>query len=103
MSLSPLRAQFASARRSLLGARQSADNDIHGFFGSHTGTIIIALPASKMDLEFLSATAPAQLINLTPNAGAIAYFIMRGNVDYGLTLPLARLTSWADCALRSSP
>jgi uncharacterized membrane protein YfcA len=60
-----------------------------GFFGPGTGTIIIALLASKMGLEFLSATAHAKLINLATNGGAIIYFIVSGNVDYGLALPLA--------------
>jgi uncharacterized membrane protein YfcA len=60
-----------------------------GFFGPGTGTIIIALLASRLRLEFLSATAHAKLINLATNAGAIAYFILSGNVVYGLALPLA--------------
>jgi uncharacterized membrane protein YfcA len=60
-----------------------------GFFGPGAGTIIIALLASKLGLEFLSATAHAKLINLATNAGAITYFVASGNVDYRLALPLA--------------
>jgi uncharacterized membrane protein YfcA len=60
-----------------------------GFFGPGTGTIIVVLLASKLGLEFLSATAHAKLINLATNAGAIVYFIASGNVDYGLALPLS--------------
>jgi uncharacterized membrane protein YfcA len=60
-----------------------------GFFGPGAGTIIIALLASKLGLEFLSATAHAKLINLATNAGAITYFIASGNVDYRLALTLA--------------
>lgn len=60
-----------------------------GFFGPGTGTIIITLLASKLSLEFLSASAHAKLINLATNAGAIIYFILSGQVDYRLALPLA--------------
>lgn len=60
-----------------------------GFFGPGTGTFLIILYVSLLNLTHVSASGTAKIVNLSSNVGALVTFIIGGKVIYSLGLPAA--------------
>lgn len=60
-----------------------------GFFGPGTGTFLIILYVSILNIDHISASGTAKIVNLSSNIGALSTFIIGGKVLYTLGLPAA--------------
>jgi uncharacterized membrane protein YfcA len=60
-----------------------------GFFGPGTGTFLIVALVLASRIPLINATATAKTFNLASNAGALATFVVSGNVDYAIALAMA--------------
>lgn len=60
-----------------------------GFFGPGTGTFLIILYVSILNLNHVSASGTAKIVNLSSNIGALLTFVIGGKVIYSLGLPAA--------------
>ena len=60
-----------------------------GFYGPGTGTFLILLYTSLAKLDLLTASANTKAVNLASNIGALAVFILNGQVLFPLGLPAA--------------
>lgn len=60
-----------------------------GFFGPGTGTFLIILYVSILNINHVSASGTAKIVNLSSNIGALVTFIIGGKVLYTLGLPAA--------------
>lgn len=60
-----------------------------GFFGPGTGTFLIILYVSVLNIDHVSASGTAKIVNLSSNIGALSTFIIGGKVLYTLGLPAA--------------
>ena len=62
-----------------------------GFFGPGAGILMMFALVRLFGYEFLSAAATTKVLNLASNFGALALFLMTGNVLYAVALPMAVL------------
>lgn len=60
-----------------------------GFYGPGTGTFLILLYTSLARLDLLTASANTKAVNLASNIGALAVFILNGQVLFSIGLPAA--------------
>ncbi len=60
-----------------------------GFFGPGTGTFLIVLMVLLCRIPLINASATAKVFNLASNIGAVAAFIVSGNVYYALGIVMA--------------
>jgi len=60
-----------------------------GFFGPGAGSVLMFLLVRLFGHDFLSAAATTKVLNLATNSGALAFFMMTGNVLYSVALPMA--------------
>ena len=60
-----------------------------GFFGPGTGTFLIVFLVLFSKLPLLNASATAKTFNLTSNIGALCTFIISGNVNFIIGIPMA--------------
>ncbi|MEJ5258355.1 MAG: TSUP family transporter [Fervidobacterium sp.] len=60
-----------------------------GFFGPGTGTFLIILYVSLLNMDHVSASGTAKVVNLASNIGALVTFIFGNKVLYSIGLPAA--------------
>ncbi|WP_320130758.1 TSUP family transporter [uncultured Sphaerochaeta sp.] len=60
-----------------------------GFFGPGTGMFLTLIFTSVIGLDLLKSCGTAKVVNLASNIAALATFIIRGNIDYGIAIPCA--------------
>ena len=81
ISFSRRRGYFALAVISVIGLYD-------GFFGPGTGSFLMLLFIRLYGFDFLHASAGARAINVATNAGALLFFGLHGEVNWGLGLAL---------------
>ena len=60
-----------------------------GFFGPGAGSIMMFALVRLFGYDFLGAAATTKVLNLATNFGALALFMVTGNVLYAVALPMA--------------
>ena len=60
-----------------------------GFFGPGAGSVMMFALVRLFGYDFLRAAATTKVLNLATNSGALALFIVTGNVLYAVALPMA--------------
>ncbi|MBI3528733.1 MAG: TSUP family transporter [Betaproteobacteria bacterium] len=60
-----------------------------GFFGPGAGSLMMFALVRLFGYDFLSAAATTKVLNLATNFGALALFVVTGNVLYAVALPMA--------------
>ena len=60
-----------------------------GFFGPGAGSVMMFALVRLFGYDFLRAAATTKVLNLATNFGALALFILTGNVLYAVALPMA--------------
>lgn len=60
-----------------------------GFFGPGTGTFLIILYVSLLNMNHVSASGTAKIVNLASNIGALVTFVFGNKVLYSIGLPAA--------------
>jgi uncharacterized membrane protein YfcA len=78
-----------SCRRGLIAlAAISGIGFYDGFFGPGTGSFLMLLFIRMYGFDFLHASAGARTINVATNAGALLFFGVHGEVQWGLGIAL---------------
>lgn len=60
-----------------------------GFIGPGAGSFLILAFIALLHFDFLHASAHAKAVNLATNLGSIALFLAKGNIIWGIALPMA--------------
>ena len=60
-----------------------------GFFGPGAGSLLMFVFIGLLHFDFLSAAAHTKVFNCVTNIGALLFFIVHGDVQYAIALPVA--------------
>ncbi len=60
-----------------------------GFFGPGAGSMLMFVFVTLLGFDFLSAAAHTKVFNCITNIGALAFFIVHGDVRYEVAIPVA--------------
>ena len=60
-----------------------------GFFGPGAGSMLMFVFISLLGFDFLNAAANTKVFNCVTNIGALAFFILHGDVVYEVAVPVA--------------